>query len=214
MGVFNVDDYLSLAETQHSPRPKFMAVLRKYLEHVQAASDIAESMHENFSVDTGEGDQLDVIGQIVGVNRNYPYQGAEYTTESMDDDQYRLVLRATIAKDAWSGTFHSYADTWNEIFSGQAVSAVVVDRAVTSDVGDKKVMACRVYIDGDFDDDIARLITAGYVFPKPMGVEMDYAVKPQGDRTGYATTKSGAYVAFIQHGITIEAQELPNNIGG
>lgn len=209
MGVYNVEDYLALVETQHSPRPRFMAVLRKYLEDAQGASDVAEDLHTGFSIENAVGDQLDVLGQLVGVNRNYPYQGSEYETTRMNDDQYRLVIQATIAKNSWDGSFHSFADTWNEIFAGQSVSAVVVDRAVTADQTDKKIMACRVYIDGDFDNDIAQLIAAGYVFPKPMGVEMTYAVKPQGDRTGHATTKSGAYLAFITYGMTVEAQQLP-----
>ena len=189
MGVFSVDDYLGLVEVQHSPRPKFMAVLRKYLEPVQAASDIAEEMHGDFSIDNGVGKQLDVLGKLLGVSRDYPYfAGSTSTTKSMDDDQYRLVLRATVAKDAWDGSFHSFADTWNEIFAGQAVTATVVDNMN---------MSCTVTMSGDFDEDIASLITAGYVFPKPMGVSMTYAVSPQGDRTGNASMNAGANLAFL-----------------
>ena len=196
MGVFNVEDYLGLVETQHSSRPKFMAVLRKYLEPVQVASDIAEDMHDKFSIDDGVGAQLDVLGKLLGVSRNYPYLAGS-TTKTMNDDQYRMVLRATVAKDAWDGSFHSFADTWNEIFAGQAVDAQVVDNMN---------MSCTVTISGDFDDDIASLITAGYVFPKPMGVSMTYAVSPQGDRTGSASLNAGANLAFLTGIVTITAQ--------
>ena len=198
MSKFTVDDYLQLTEVQHSPRPRFMAVLRKYLEDVQGGSDVAESIHDAFSLTDGEGAQLDRLGEIIGVSRNYPYYaGSTSSLKTMTDDQYRLVLRAMIARNSWDGSFHSFADTWNEVFAGLPIYATVVDNMD---------MSATVTISGDFDNDIAALIRAGYVFPKPMGVSMTYAISPQGDRTGEATAYAGASLEYLTGYVTVTAQ--------
>src|SRR5687768_16247400 len=44
-------------------------------------------------VDTAEGDQLDIIGRIVGLDR-----------EGLDDDDYRRYIRARIAANNSNGT--------------------------------------------------------------------------------------------------------------
>ena len=196
MSKFTVDDYLQLAEVQHSPRPRFMAVLRKYLEDVQAASDIAESMHEAYSLDTGVGKQLTRLGEIIGVSRDYPAAAGSGTSTIEDDNMYRLVLRAAIARNSWDGSFHSFADTWNEIFAGQPIYASVEDNMD---------MSCEVTISGDFNNDIVQLIANGYVFPKPMGVKMTYVISGQGDRTGEADVNAGANFKFSTGKITIQA---------
>mgnify|MGYP003571249594 CR=1 FL=1 len=187
-----VEDYLALVEAQHRIRPKYMAMLETLLRGAQAGYDAASEQPKLMSLDYAEGAQLDVIGDIVGVSRNYPYwDGSTSQIGRMDDAQYRLVIRATIAKNQWDGSFHSFRDTWNSIFSGLAMDALVVDNLD---------MSCIVYISGDFDDDIASLITAGYIFPKPMGVKMNYAVSPQGNRTGTVDEDAyyiGAQAAFV-----------------
>ena len=203
---FTVDDYLSVVESQHKPRPKFMAVLRKYLEMGASADEAALDLLNEFSLDADvDGSstvnkQLDIIGQIVGVSREYPYTG-DSSRALMTNDQYKLVLRATIARNHWDGSFHSFADTWNEVFAGLSVNAYVVDRAVTVNVADRKNMACRVYISGDFDEDMAYLIRSGFVFPKPMGVEMEYAISGQSDRTASVSESAGACLKYVT-GIT------------
>ena len=193
-----VNDYLALVESQHKVRPRFMAVLGEYLKPVVEAHNLADEQPKGFSVENAVGNQLDIIGQIVGVSRNFPYlSGQSTTTKRMTDDQYRLVIRATIARNNWDGSFQSFAKTWNEVFSGQAMTAVVVDGMD---------MSCQVTMSGDFDSDIAALISAGYVFPKPMGVRMTYAVSPQGDRTGEIDMYIGAAQSCDTSIITITAQ--------
>ena len=208
MNEFKVRDYLTLVESQHKVRPRFMAVLTKYLEGAQAAYDAALEQPLLMSLDSAVGVQLDKIGEIAGVNRKYPYMNGT-TTASMNDDQYRLVLRATIAKNSWDGSFKSYAETWNTIFGGQSVTAVVVDKSVLPVNEGRENMACEVRISGDFDADIAQLIREGYVFPKPMGVRMDFIISGQGDRTATATATAAAAVAFITYKISVTAQSLP-----
>lgn len=193
-----IEDYLSLVESQHKVRPRFMAVLTDYLRPVVDAHNLSDELPKAFSVENAQGAQLDIIGQIVGVSRNFPYISGQTTeTKSMNDDQYRLVIRATIARNQWDGSFRSFAKTWNEIFAGQAINAVVVDGMD---------MSCQVTMSGDFDSDMAVLISSGYVFPKPMGVRMTYAVSPQGDRTGNASLNAGAAQSTDTTIITITAQ--------
>ena len=191
-----VNDYLALVESQHKVRPRFMAVLEKYLQPVVDAHNLSDALPEAFSVENAVGAQLDIIGQIVGVNRNYPYISGQ-TLARMDDDQYRLVIRATIAKNRWDGSFQSFAKTWNEIFAGQAMTAIVKDNMN---------MSCLVEISGDFDDAMAALITNGYVFPKPMGVQMTYAASPQDDRRATATDNMAAILQYVTVRCSVTAQ--------
>ena len=186
--TFTINDYLSLVESQHKPRPKFMAILRKYLEMGMSAQENALNIENAFSLENAIGAQLDIIGQLVGVSRNYPYIEGSSSDGVMSDDQYRLVIRATIARNRWDGSFHSFADTWNEVFAGLPMTAAVRDNMD---------MSCTVTVSGDFDDEIAALIVNGYVFPKPMGVQMTYEASPQGDRTASADMNAAADVPYI-----------------
>ena len=115
----------------------------------------------------------------------------------MGDDMYRKVILANIARNTWDGTFQSFHKVWNDIFYDEGINAVVVDNMD---------MTCTVTLSGNIESELAALITNGYIFPKPMGVLMNYAVSPQGDRTANVETYGVAAPACNFLRITVNAQ--------
>lgn len=68
-------------------------LIRGLVESVQGVEDALQQVHVGFDIDVAEGDQLDVVGALVGQARN-----------GMDDDDYRRIIRAKISVNRSKGT--------------------------------------------------------------------------------------------------------------
>ncbi len=68
-------------------------LIRALVEPVQDVEDALQQVHVGFDIDVAEGDQLDVVGALVGQERN-----------GMDDDDYRRIIRARISVNRSKGT--------------------------------------------------------------------------------------------------------------
>lgn len=191
-----VQQYLDLVESQYSSKPKFMGILRRYLEDVDVSREVADALPKAFSVATATGDQLDIIGALVGVSRDYPYiANLQDIPKKMDDETYRLIINARIMQNSWDGTYGSFQSTWNSIFDEMGIRAQYYDN---------QDMSCSVTVSGNFTAAQAALITNGYIFPKTMGVKVNYLDDPRISTVG--TANIGAAFAANRAHITVTAK--------
>lgn len=193
-----VQRYLNMVESQYSDKPVFMGVLTKYLEGVDKGRIAAEDIVERFNLALAVGKQLDIIGSLVGVTRDYPYIGdLPDMPKTMDDETYRMVISAKIMQNSWDGTYGSFQNKWNSIFGGLGISATYFDN---------QDMSCSVTVSGNFTAAQAALISNGYIFPKTMGVLINYQQDPYMSDTGSANI--GACFFSTSSTITIVAEPM------
>ena len=138
-----IDEYLNLITSQHRDKPKFVATVQAMAVNYVYLQDLLRSLHSYFDIDTALGNQLDIIGEWVGVGRNVniPIDGVYFSWNDtastgwnngvwngandptsgvtmLPDDSYRLLLKAKIAANSWDGTIPSMMELWETVFPG------------------------------------------------------------------------------------------------
>lgn len=198
-----VQSYLDMVESQYSSKPIFMGVLRKYLESVDVATQIAVKIPERFSLSSPsvndnayEDAWLDRLGEMVGVSRAYPYSNEFPDLPAvMDNATYKLCLAAKIMANNWDGTYGTFQSKWESTF-GQF--------GVTATCRDNQNMSCTVVVQANLEKEQAALIKSTRLFPKPMGVRFDFV--ETGRVSEIALTKSGAALAYNYMRVTINVE--------
>ena len=154
-----VADALALFTSQYQGKPNLTAWATALLQPLADAAACAAGMVSDFSLARATGAQLDVLGALVGASRNV---GFELSTGGslLDDDHFRILLQATIAKNQWDGTIPSIYALWQSIFGDSSVLQII----------DNQDMTMQAVITGLGDVVSEQLVNAGLVIPKPMGV--------------------------------------------
>lgn len=164
-----IDSYRRLLTSQYKTRPKLTAWLKVLLEHGLEYYSTLEEFLNAWDLDDAVGAQLDVIGRIVGVDRLLTFNPADGSDPLMDDDTYRIVIKAKIIKNYWKGTLPELYEAWNVLFPN-----------FTIQIQDGMDMTFTVVIMGDFTLLEQELIAKGYIVPKPEGVFINYTILPPG----------------------------------
>jgi hypothetical protein len=182
--------YLDYITSEYVGQPNFEATINTVTSVLVQIQTLLESMIAIFDLDLSPvGNQLDIIGQWVGVSRilTTPIGGVFFTWDGTDlngwdsgtwqgdqtqvtvlpDDTYLLLIQARIAINTWDGTTNGAYEIWETvlpqynliIIDGQNMSFIA---AITGTVPDALTQA---------------LITGGYFVPRPEGVEItDYVI--------------------------------------
>lgn len=206
--MYDITYYLGLITSQYRNSPKFLAFLRAKLKvwmdiaacaelikyyyslnpHLYA--DIAADTGESIEADTGlvlaasmqaEGVQLDVLGSIVGAKRRLNFDPGSGLSAVLDDDAYRLLVKAKIGINHWDGKVDSLQPLWATLFPR--------GRIVVQDNGN---MTMTVILFGEFSDISISLITHGLIVPKPQGVRIYYLY---GDMPFFGADRNDEYIA-------------------
>lgn len=155
--------YLSLLTSQYRLAPKLNAWLVTLLSPLNDTTNALALMTEAFDLDFAVGVQLDVAGQIAGVSRTVNFQPSDSVSPVLDDDTYRLLIKATIAANQWDGTESALYPIWTNLFPGGRIV-----------INDNQNMSATVIMSGVFSSIIQDLIANGYIVPRPEGVEYTY----------------------------------------
>lgn len=156
--------YINLITSQYKISPKFIQWLRLALTPIDNLTDVISFIAGQFDIDAAVGYQLDVCGQFIGQSRTLPFQPSHGVSPVLDDDTYRLLLRATIARNNWDGKIPSLYPIWRSLFpSGRLV------------FNDNQNMTATILLSGSFSSIILDLIENGYVVPRTEGVLYTYA---------------------------------------
>jgi hypothetical protein len=156
-----IDKYLDLITSQHRDKPKFIAWLTAPLEILD---DIARvDISTAFDLDNAVGAQQDVLGTIIGRKRILNFQPSDGSTPALDDETYKLALKAKIAQNQWDGTTEDMLAIWRSLFPD--IDLYMVDNQ------DMSIKASIIGMSASIEQD---LVNKGYILPKPQGVSVTY----------------------------------------
>lgn len=187
----DLTEYTALITSEHSDKPRFMAVVSTLVQPLVDQMNLIESMPGKFDLDVAVGDQLDTIGVWVGVSRKIrtPLTGIYFSFDIaglgfdqgtwkgpfdpdtgltvLDDDTYRLVIRAKIGANHWDGTLEQSAAILNSIF----------DTGTHVFIEDHQDMSMTIGIAGKVPPaTFLALLSGGYIPLKPEGVRVNYTI--------------------------------------
>lgn len=161
-----IDTYLDNITSQHRDKPKFIGWLSSNLNIIDDVYVLLKSMDDAFDVDNAIGNQLDTLGVIIGRQRTLSFQPLNNFSPVLDDDTYRVVLKAKIIMNNWDGSLPQMYEVWNAAFGN--------DKDLSLQLQDNQDMSFTAYIDGYVDQIQQDLIQHGYIVPKPEGVRVNY----------------------------------------
>lgn len=194
-------DYLNLIPAKNRNKPDFIANLSIDLEIEVRIQDLMKSLIPLFDVEVAVGEQLDFIGEWVGVTRNVPIPitGVYFTWDGVDpslgwdygswqpsgsptevtvlpDDAYRTLIKAKIAANHWDGTTDGAYAVWEILFP-----------QYTFLIQDHQNMSYSLAILGGIIDSLTlALIRGGQIALKPEGVRIDDYLIPIDDGPAFA----------------------------
>ena len=158
------DSYLKLVTSKHWDKPKFLAWLTANLDVIDDADTAIMAIDADFDIDSAVGNQLDVIGLLVGRSRTLDFQPS-VASPTLDDATYRFVLKAKVAQNQWDGTILGLYKIWEAVFPLTSIK-----------VTDNQDMSCDILFVGQNFTDLQReLLSHGYVIPKAQSVAFSYA---------------------------------------
>ena len=157
--------YLKLIISEHSVQPKYTEYVKTFLDMISPVVDVYNDFDVLFALDYAAGDQLDKLGELVGIGRQLPTDDSRIPP-TLDDNTYRLVIKAKIYKNHWDGTRKGLQDIFDVFFPD-----------IPYEIVDNQDMSYTVtLIDPEADDVFIGLIMNGYILPKPSGVRVEYRV--------------------------------------
>ena len=188
----NIEEYKLLITSQYQNSTKFLDWLEANLEYSEYCFDIFLKNHltdetglmlldeegqiledvlspiDVFDIDVAIGMQLDILGVIIGVSRTLDFDiyfpsPSDRLTSVLEDDDYRILLKATIIKNHWRGRIQDLYDFFNILIPD--INIVIKDN---------QDMSMTIGLFGNINDEITELITRGLILPKPMGVLINY----------------------------------------
>jgi len=143
--------YLDLIASQHQDKPKFMALVELLVQPYVDNSNLLASLPTLFDIDVAVGNQLDIVGQWIGLSRylqvalpnvyfSFDTAGLGFdqgtwlgpndpTTglTELPDDSYRSLLYSEIARNQWNGSVEDLVSIWNSFFAAYGITLAVQD---------------------------------------------------------------------------------------
>lgn len=159
----NIDRYTNLITSEHNKRPNFMASVAATIQGPSDLQSTLNSMLSLYDIDAAVGDQLDKIGEWIGISRVLKETiGSPFNISSLDDAHYRILLFATIAANQWDGTVPGAYEIWSIIFAPYGLHILIQDN---------QDMSMELTLYGGTPDALTlAMFTGGYLSLKPAGV--------------------------------------------
>lgn len=168
----DVEYYAGLITERNYRREKYMEYVRMLIREAVGIQNIINDLPYAFDLDNAAGDQLDVLGSYVGVSRRLTYAVPLGTSPDMDDEVYRMAIRAKIMQNHWDGSNEGFVNIWKS----------VVGEDIVAELKDNQNMSVTVEITGEISSTLRDMILNGYVIPKPAGVMIN--IRINGDSVG------------------------------
>ncbi|HDR8979509.1 TPA: DUF2612 domain-containing protein [Burkholderia vietnamiensis] len=189
-------DYTELITSKHRDKPRFAATVAAVVQPLVDQMNVLQSMPGKFDLDNAVGAQLDDVGLWVGVSRKIriPLTGIYFSFDIaglgfdqgtwkgpfdpdtgltvLDDDTYRLVIRAKIGANHWDGTLASSAAILNSIFGADTHVFIEDHQDMSMTIGIAGKVPSAVFL---------ALLAGGYIPLKPEGVRVAYTLVTSAD---------------------------------
>lgn len=160
---YPVSYYTNLLTGEYAQSAKLQAFLSSLIQKLDDVSTCADSMVMDFDVDCAVGKQLDILGQIVGAKRVLPFQPSYGLSPNLEDEDYRILIKATIGSNHWDGLYGSLNTLWQFLFP----SGLIV-------IQDNQNMTMDIFLTGNFSPIVIEMIKHGLIVPRPEGVLVNY----------------------------------------
>lgn len=158
--------YIDLITSEHFNKPKFKSYVKTFLDMLSPAVNCYNEYDILFVLDTAVGDQLDILGDLVGIGRDLPLDNPAIPS-TLDDEHYRKVIRSKIYFNHWDGTREGLERVIEAVFP-DLFFELVDDQDMSYEI---------TIIDPEYDPVVVALLEAGYILPKPSGVRVNYYVE-------------------------------------
>lgn len=158
-----IEYYAGLITSQYRQSVKMLAWLRANLRLFQDVAFCLYNIPQALDLDTASGACLDLLGVYAGSPRTVGFQPSGGVSPVLEDDTYRILIKATIAKNYWNGKLNSLQSAWQNLFPGGRIA-----------IDDAQNMTATVILSGAFTSILKDLITNGYIVPQPQGVLYNY----------------------------------------
>lgn len=165
--------YQDLITSEHRGKPRYMATVTALLKPLHDIFELGVYMDDYFDLDEATGAQEDILGQIVGQSRQMPFDLITTGNLVLDNETYRVMLKAKIAKNLWKGGIADLEETWQNLFGNRIR------------IKDNQDMTIEVQMDAAPTTAAQELILRGQVVPKPQSVGVNYNVIWKGEGTQY-----------------------------
>jgi len=170
--ISDTDEYAQLISEKNYGREKFLLLSRSVLEPGMDLQQVLNTIDSCFDLDNASGAQLDIIGNLVGASRELNYVPAT-GDRIMDDDEFRMVLKLTIAMNTWDGSLGALRKIYNDIFGE---SATIVYNDCKDSSGNAKNMHVTVQVYGDISTRETEILNQSGLLLVPVGVSKDVVV--------------------------------------
>jgi Protein of unknown function (DUF2612) len=143
-----IEDYTSLITSEHNTAPNYVATVSLSCQPMVDQQNLVAEVPGLFDIDSAVGQQLDYVGQWVGLTRyvNVPLdiyfswgvaglgwgQGVWYSifdpttgAVALDDPHYRILLKARIVANQWDGTITGAYDAWDTLFAPEGFGIII-----------------------------------------------------------------------------------------
>lgn len=166
--MLSIQYYLNLLTSEYRPpnSPKLNAFLKALLQKYDDISQCQVQLDMAFDVDNAVGAQLDVLGTIVGVNRQMRQSvtvGAITYTE-FPDYAFRLLVKLYIAMNQWDGTIPGVYEVWNTVLGSLGYGLLVQD--------DQDMTMFYVFLNPPADPLLLAILSQGYFDLRPAAVRL------------------------------------------
>lgn len=158
--------YLNLVTSQYRNSPKFLELMEALLQKLEDLSALSDGIDSAFDIDQAAGVQLDILGKIVGRERTVDFIPSYDFSPTLNDDDYRLLLKAKIGINQWDGLQSSLGPLWARLFPAGKIGSY-----------DNQDMTMDIYASGpDLPSMAVDLIRHGYIVPRPQAVLVNYYI--------------------------------------
>lgn len=213
----DIEKYLGLITAYHRDKPKFSGMVGAVSQSFVDAQAFFASLVPGYDLDRAIGVQLDAVGLWVGISRNVrtPLEGVYFSFDvgglgfdegvwkgpfdpdsgvtTLDDDTYRLLIRAKIGANHWDGTLEGSVGILNFISGGTGTYVFIQDNGDMSiDIGVSGTRPSAIFL---------ALLTGGYIPIKPEGVRVNYYVIPNQDGPLFGFDVTNEYISGFEGGI-------------
>lgn len=155
MGVIT-EAYLNIIPSANRNKKKFTQELSLFLNFLEFFFSMGASVDSLNDIDQAQGVWLDKIGEIVDAKRIVSISDEKAFV--LTDEDYRIFIKAKIAKNMWDGEIDSLQDLWFSLF-GRRIAIV-----------DNQNMTIGIYVLGTYSEAMIALIKANLIIPKPVAV--------------------------------------------
>lgn len=187
-----IQQYKDLVTSEHVSRPNFMAMVAATSQPFAEQTVLYQIIPFLYDVDIAVGNQLDIVGQWVGVSRNLqiPLAGVYFSLDTagsgfdqgvwlgpfdpvtglvkLPDEHYRIVIKARIINNSWNGSKEVADALLAYLFTSDSYYAF------TQDNGNLSMF---IGLAGSVTDSLSQvLLSQGFLDIKPAGVQATYMI--------------------------------------